>query len=149
IRRFADAKPSDEYDAALYVAMRANPIVIASSIASTGCRALLFVSNSGGLFIGVNVVASRGDGITCKGRPEFQACTIEAIGAPAVRVLGQGSPTLETCELTGRGHPVVQALNRAHPRNSGSRVNAIWQLVFDFDDNAAGHYVGNIVSVET
>ncbi|MEQ1809384.1 MAG: TIR domain-containing protein [Terricaulis sp.] len=149
IRRFANAKNSDEYDAAFYVAMRANPIVISSSIASTGCRALLFVSNSGGLFIGVNVVASRGDGMTCKGRPEFQACTIEAIGAPAVRVLGQGSPTLESCELTGRGYPVIYARNRAYPRISGSRVNAIRQLAFDFDDNAAGRYEGNIVSVET
>lgn len=149
IRRFADSKATDEYDAAFYVATRANPIVISSSIASTGCRALLFVSNSGGLFLGVNVVASRGDGMTCRGRPQFQACTIEAIGAPAVRVLGQGSPSLETCEVTGRGDAVIYARNRAYPRIAGSRVNAIRQLAFDFDDNAAGRYEGNIVSVET
>jgi hypothetical protein len=148
IRRFADATGRHEYDAAFYVAMRANPIVISSSVASTGCRALLFVSNSGGQFIGVSIVAERGDGITCRGRPEFHACTIEAIGSPAVRVLGQGSPNLDNCELTGRGSPVICARNRAYPRIAASRVNAIRQLAFDFDDNAAGRYEGNIVSVE-
>jgi hypothetical protein len=149
IRRFAEADKDDETDAGFYVSMRANPIVISSSIASTGCRALLFTSSSGGLFLGVSIVAMRGDAMTCRGHPEFQACSIEAIGASAVRVLGQGAPTLEACDISGRGAPVIYARNRAYPKVAQSRVNAIRQLAFDFDDSASGRYEGNIVSVET
>jgi hypothetical protein len=147
IRRFADA--SDDNDAAFYVAGKANPIVIATSIASTGCRALYFVVNSGGQFLGVNVVALRGDGMTCRGRPEFHACTIEAIGAHAVSVFTSGAPTFEGCDISGRGAAVIKAGNRAYPRITESRVNAIRQLAFDFEDDASGRYEGNIVSIET
>lgn len=148
IRRFAEDQSYRENDAAFYVAGKADPIVIATSIASTACPALYFVTNAGGLFLGSSVLALRGDAVNCRGRPRFQACSIEAIGAHAVNAITNGAPTFESCEIAGRGATVVCARNKAYPKIRESRVSAIRQLAFDFEDDASGRYEGNIVSIE-
>jgi hypothetical protein len=148
IRRFAEGRVCQDNDAAFYVAGKANPIVIATSIAATACPALYFVRDAGGHFLGSSVLALRGDAINCRGRPQFQGCSIEAIGAHAVNALTNGSPSFASCEISGRGATVVRARNRAYPKIRESRVSAIRQLAFDFEDEASGHYEANIVSIE-
>jgi hypothetical protein len=146
IRRFSEAR--DQYDAALYVAGKANPVVMASSVASTGCAALYFVANSAGQFLGVNIVALRGVAIRCRGRSQFLACNIEAIGAHAIEVLGAGRPAFEACEISGRGATVVAVRDTARPKIRETRLTAIRQLAFDFSDQAMGRYEANIVAIE-
>lgn len=146
IRRFSEAR--DAQDGAVYVAGKSNPTMIASSIASTGCQALYFVSSAGGEFLGVSVIALRAAAIICRGRPTFQGCSVEAIGGHAIDIRNAGHPTFESCEISGRGASVVSAQDQSYPRIRESRITAIRQLAFDFEDSAAGRYEGNIVAVE-
>ncbi|MBL8559182.1 MAG: TIR domain-containing protein [Hyphomonadaceae bacterium] len=147
IRRFS--KQRDIYDGAFYVAGKCHPIVIASSVAATGCSAAYFAAGSGGQFLGVSLIAVRGDAVNCRGRPTFRACNVEAVGGAAVRAMNAGRPSFEECELSGRGdRAVVLATNQAYPRIKQSRVNAVRQLAFDFEGEASGRYEGNIVAVE-
>lgn len=145
-RKFANGR--DDW-AAVHVAGAANPIMISTSIAATGCDALQFVARSGGQFVGVSIVAMRGVALLVRGRPHLIGCRFEAIGNNAVEVRGAGSPTIEECEILGRGASVVEVHDSARPRMRQSRVSAVRQLAFDFSDRSAGRFEGNVVSVQT
>ncbi|MFZ2028993.1 MAG: toll/interleukin-1 receptor domain-containing protein [Vitreimonas sp.] len=147
VRRFSNAR--NEYDSALHVAAKANPILIASSVTATGCAGVWFVANSGGTFVGGDVITMRGRAIVCRGRPKLIGTHVEAIGAHAVEVPAAGAPEFEECEILGRGAPVVSVSGYARPRISKSRVSAIRQLAFDFEGHASGHYEENVVAVES
>lgn len=146
VRKFADGR--DDW-AAMHVAGAANPIVISTSVAATGCAALQFVQRSGGQFVGVSVVAMRGVALLVRGRPHLIGCRIEAIGNNAIEVRAAGSPMIEECEILGRGASVVEVHDSGRPRMRQSRVSAVRQLAFDFSDRSAGRFEGNVVSVQT
>jgi len=129
---------------AVYVAGAANPIVMATSITSKGCSGIDFVTRASGTFIGVSITSSRGAAVTCKGRPRFRGCSLEAVGGHAVEVGKSGHPTFDECSITGRGAAVVKVVD-GRPRMSDSRVKAIRQLAFDFQGEYAGRFERNIV----
>lgn len=107
------------------------------------------VHASGGTYLGVGVLASRAAAISCRGRPQFRGCKVEAIGGHAVEVRNTGFPTFDDCEISGRGAAVVRIVDQARPQIRNSRVTAIRQLAFDFDDDATGRYERNIVECES
>lgn len=141
VTRFAE-KPGGE--CAIHVAARANPIMMATSVTSKACDAMHFVGNSAGTLIGVDVTAQRGIAISCRGRPEFRGCHIEAVGGHAVEVRSRGYPTFDECSIEGRGATVVKVVD-ARPRMNDSRVKAIRQIAFDFEGETAGRFERNIV----
>jgi TIR domain len=147
ISQFAAKKPGSE-EAAFYVAGKANPIVIASSITSSDRPAMYFVRGSGGTFVGVTATVYRGSGIRSRGHPTFRSCRIETVGGHAVEVLGQGWPTFESCEIAGRGAPVFKIVENASPRIRDSKLSVVRQLAFDFDGSAGGRYERNIIYFE-
>jgi hypothetical protein len=147
VTQFAN-KRNDSEDAAFYVAGKANPIVIASSITCSDRPGMYFVRGSGGTFLGVTTTAYRGVGIRGRGHPNFKACNIEAVGGHAVEVLGFGWPTFESCEISGRGAAVVKIVERAGPRIRDSKLNVVRQLAFDFSGESGGRYERNIISFE-
>jgi hypothetical protein len=128
----------------VWVAGRANPIMMATSVASNGCDGIHFVAGSGGTLIGVDIYAKRGVAVSCQGRPQLRGCRIEAVGGHAVEVRNRGYPLFEDCSIEGRGATVVKVVD-GRPRMSDSRVKAIRQLAFDFEGDNAGRFERNIV----
>lgn len=146
VSRFS--KSTSREDGAIYVARKANPIVIATSVASSDAAGVYFVTGCGGTFLGGSVTAYRAAAIVCRGQPKFRACEIEAIGGHAVEVLARGLPSFDDCDISGKGAPVVRVVDQARPQIRDSRVSAIRQYAFDFEGDGAGAYERNIVHVE-
>lgn len=146
ISRFS--KSNGREDAAVYVAGKANPIVIATNITSADAPGLYFVTGSGGTFLGSSATSYRAASVVCRGQPKFKACAIEAIGGHAVEVMARGLPAFDDCDISGKGAPVVMTKEQARPQIRDSRVNAVRQPAFDFEGDSGGTYERNIVHVE-